>query len=119
MIGAFALFMQDKLQLTPRMHHRRVQRTASLTHAMPTFEQVASPAGGFWQVRQPSVHSMQVASGGTKTFTRSGTGLRRSGRSAASAGVSHSKATAAKSQNDGRSIMAVSLPILGGSVECA
>lgn len=70
--------------------------------AMPTFEQVASPAGGFRQVRQPSVHSRQVASGGANRLTDAGAGFRRgrSSRSVAIAGVSHSKAATARNHFD-------------------
>jgi hypothetical protein len=39
-------------------------------------EQATSPAGGFWQTRQPSVHSRQAGSGGTKVLAAGGPGDR-------------------------------------------
>jgi len=43
---------------------RREQVSARGVQAMPGLEQVASPDAGFTQTRQPSVHSVQAASGG-------------------------------------------------------
>jgi hypothetical protein len=61
--------------------------------AMPTFEQAVSPEDGFWQVRQPSLHSRHVASGGASTEAAagvesdSGAALGSTGKSAANAAV--------------------------------
>ena len=98
-----------------------MQRGIPTAQAIPTFEHVTSPAGGFWQVRQPSVHSTQVASGGANTLTLTGAGFRGTGtsKSAASAGASQSAAVAATSQADVRAVMRMSLPIPVGGVEAA
>jgi hypothetical protein len=70
---------------------------------MPMFEQVASPAAGRWQVRQPSVHSRQVASGGANVLPAGGGadvgadagGVGEgTGRSAAIASTGHASAKA-------------------------
>jgi hypothetical protein len=46
------------------------------------FEQATSPAGGLWQTRQPSVHSMHAGSGGTKMLAAGGAGGGRAGGAA-------------------------------------
>lgn len=96
--------------------------------AMPGLEQVASPEAGFVQTRQPSVHSVQAASGGVKVLlagveTGADTGaipgaafgLGRS-RSAAIAGQARA-ATATIIIASLRRIMAARLPSRGEQVE--
>jgi hypothetical protein len=82
---------------------------------MLTLEQAASPVTGFWQVRQLSVHSRQVASGGAKIAAGAGAcsgsaGLGSAGRSAANAAAGQIATAAAMHQEIRRLVMVSNLP---------
>ena len=99
-------------------------------------EQATSPAGGFWQTRQASVHSRQAGSGGTKMLAAGGAGTGGAGavgtpvgEGAPGAGAAGSMSTAstiagqstiaAASHRGISRIMAASLPITFAQVEPA
>jgi hypothetical protein len=94
---------------------RFVQRGGCWTQASPTFEQLISPAADFRQVRQLSVHSTQLASGGANADSLAGAacgadwGSGVTSRSAAGAATGRIRA-AAKSQAMARRVMPGMVP---------
>jgi hypothetical protein len=90
-----------------------VQRGACCAQAIPTLEQLTSPAGDFWQVRQPSVHSRQAGSGGANGLALIGAARLGAGvtfRSAAIATADNVVVTATSIQTLARRVMAAMVP---------
>jgi hypothetical protein len=88
------------------------------------FEHTASPVAGFWQTRQPSVHSRQVGSGGTKMLAAvgveaGGTGVDGGVASLASATAGQSAAAATNHKHFAGRFIAPSLPSARPPVEPA
>ncbi|MEW6454589.1 MAG: hypothetical protein AB1490_28385 [Pseudomonadota bacterium] len=106
---------------------RREQATARGVQAMPGLEQVASPDAGFVQTRQPSLHSVQAASGGVKAL--SGAGVKTGADTGAAFGFGKSRSAAIADHERAASItigpashcrrMAARLPSRAAQVERA